>query len=168
MLFIVLGSNAKRAAIAMQQNAIPVGNMPQAPAASVSPAVAASPATHKVDHRQATNNPAVNNSIGISCRISIGGISGHVSLTENPTLLGRSASLPTELLKALQADNQISRQHCEIWVKQSNNQLYVRTLSVNGLTLEGQSFQQGAKAKVDFNRPISLVLGQTQILITPV
>ena len=61
----------------------------------------------------------------------------------------------------------MSRHHCSIWYKSSSGELYVQSQTENPLVLMGHDVESNGKAKVDFDQPISLVLGKTTISIEP-
>jgi hypothetical protein len=98
-------------------------------------------------------------------QLIIGGISFALKLDEQPLTLGRKPAnpLPDGLLKALQRDEYIGREHAEIWYQAQTNQLYVRCLSNNGLKINGESLAAGEKAKVTVAGRVTLDLGNSQL-----
>ena len=92
-----------------------------------------------------------------------------LNLDASPVTLGRSSelNLPNELKDLFAKDAHMSRKHCSIWCKPATGELYVQSLTENPLSIEGQEIEPKGKAKVDFDQPIRLLLGQTIIVIEP-
>lgn len=105
---------------------------------------------------------------GCGIRISAGDVVAEMNLTTQPLMIGRSANLPEALLEVLSADGFISRKHCVIWYKQASNELYIQSHSENGCIVQNNEVEGRGKVKIDFGQPVSLVIGQTSLLITPV
>lgn len=102
----------------------------------------------------------------LAVRLTVGTQSAPIRLTEAPLLLGRRApQLPAAILKALQADEWIGREHCQIWYRADSRQVYVKCLSHNGVTLNQQRIDVGEKARVVAQGEIHLHLGHTSLVI---
>lgn len=90
-------------------------------------------------------------------------------LDASPLTLGRNENLdlPKLLKVILSKDLTISRTHCAIWYKKSTNELYVQCLSDQGLFVAQRKLASSAKVKIDFNKPITVMLGKTQFQFEP-
>lgn len=99
--------------------------------------------------------------------LRVGAQSAALWLTDRPLTLGRrSAQLPATIVQALQADEWIGREHCQIWYRADTHQVYVQCLSRNGLLVNQQSLQAGEKAKVAAPGDIHLRLGETLLVVS--
>jgi hypothetical protein len=156
-----LASKTKRAAMAVHNYTMSSGGS-SSPALKVQVESTAPQRTVKIPPKN-----SIGGSINQACLVSINEKSDYLILTENPLVIGRSSDLPATLLPLIQSDNYISREHCKIWIKPENSQLYVEVISHNGLTLEGQLIKKDERVKIDFIKPITLVLGNTKLIISP-
>lgn len=103
---------------------------------------------------------------GIPVHIKIGSDHFPVTIDDEPVLLGREvADLPRKIITIFEADDYISRQHCQLWYERSTNKLCCKNLSTNGATLNSTLLKAGETSKVSFNKPIELLLGKTCLQI---
>ena len=87
------------------------------------------------------------------------------TLDENPLVIGRNPALnlPEPLHKALQSDGKISREHLQVWYRSSNREVYIRSISRNGMTVSGQWVRPHEQVKVGSRHPVDLTLGDTNM-----
>ncbi|WP_045858567.1 M4 family metallopeptidase [Teredinibacter purpureus] len=115
----------------------------------------------------ATEKISEERSAAIEAVLAVGGQSFPLELDATQLILGRSSELdlPSKLLRLLGDDTYISRKHCAIWYKSHTGELYVQSVSDNGVTVNGNKVS--GKAKLKFNRPISIKMGKTTVDISP-
>lgn len=106
-------------------------------------------------------------SSGVAVELQIVGKTFSLTLDDEPITIGREVTdLPTKIIKLLQGDEMISREHCQLFYKEQTDELYIINLSSNGTTVKGDLLSgQGEKGKLPFTNKVDLQIGQTQLSI---
>ena len=125
--------------------------------------------TVRQEHYRPTPHSETSTSEGIKAIVKLHGQQYALTLDASPMIIGRGSdlNLPSALKQALGSDDYLSRKHCSIWYKASTKELYVQSLSSNGGRIQNYKIEGKSKAKIDFDRAITLVIGKTTLVIEP-
>jgi hypothetical protein len=125
--------------------------------------------TVRQEHYRPKPHSETSISLGIKAIVKLHGQQYPLTLDASPVIIGRGSDLdlPNALKQALATDDYLSRKHCSIWYKASTKELYVHSLSSNGGRLQNYKIEGESKVKIDFDRPITLVVGKTTLVIEP-
>jgi len=101
--------------------------------------------------------------------VAVGEYQYTVELDSTPLIFGRAdTSAPEEVQAIWAADPFMSRQHCQLWYDSSLQQLNIKCLSNNGMTIDSSALLRDERMEITIFQPVSLIIGNTTVLLLEV